>query len=234
MNLPPPKVCRRMHQLFAMMGSSNANEAANARDKLTKLLGEHGLSWNDLSAILAASEPKSSNAHAANAQPSAPQGPTSAPEINVLDLTLYLIDEHIAITAEERMALALWVLHTHVFDQFTNTPRLALLSPVRGCGKTTLLCSSCWSQSRIAPTTRRRHRFTICSIIIPIPCSSTRAITSVCSAMASCVRSSTPDTGGVVASLALAAAGRKTFQLSLRSPWQQSARCRCRCCTALC
>jgi hypothetical protein len=37
------------------------------------------------------------------------------------------------------MTAALWILHCWVFDQFTITPRLALLSPVRGCGKTTLL-----------------------------------------------------------------------------------------------
>jgi hypothetical protein len=124
-----------MHQLFAMMGSSNTNEAASAHDKLTKLLAKHGLSWNDLPMILAASEPsKSTNTYA-----TAPQQATSAPSINVLDLTLRLIEDHVAITAEERMAVALWILHTHVFDQFTFTPRLALLSPVRGCGKTTLL-----------------------------------------------------------------------------------------------
>jgi hypothetical protein len=37
------------------------------------------------------------------------------------------------------MAVALWTLHCYVFDRFTITPRLVLLSPVRGCGKTTLL-----------------------------------------------------------------------------------------------
>jgi hypothetical protein len=138
MNLPPPKDCQRIRQLFAMIGSSNANEAATARAKLIELLARHNLSWNDLQPILTESEPRSSNAR--NAHPSASQqGPSSAPEINVLDLTLYLIEQHIAITAEERMAVALWVLHTYVFDSFTVTPRLALLSPVRGCGKTTLL-----------------------------------------------------------------------------------------------
>jgi hypothetical protein len=60
-------------------------------------------------------------------------------EINVLDLVLRLVELHIAITPEERMAVALWILHTYVFQHFTITPRLAILSPVRGCGKTTLL-----------------------------------------------------------------------------------------------
>jgi Protein of unknown function (DUF2786) len=48
MNLPPPKVCVRIHKLHAMLGSSNAKEAENARAKLNRLLAEHGLTWNDL------------------------------------------------------------------------------------------------------------------------------------------------------------------------------------------
>jgi len=39
----------------------------------------------------------------------------------------------------ERIATALWVLHTHIFEPFTISPRLAFTSPVRGCGKTTAL-----------------------------------------------------------------------------------------------
>ena len=36
-------------------------------------------------------------------------------------------------------AVALWVLHTWLFDRFTTTPRLAITSPTKGCGKTTVL-----------------------------------------------------------------------------------------------
>jgi hypothetical protein len=53
MNLPPPKVCKLIAQLHAMLGAS-AEEAATAREKLVKLLAKHGLSWNDLPEILAA------------------------------------------------------------------------------------------------------------------------------------------------------------------------------------
>ncbi|MGI8406963.1 MAG: DUF3631 domain-containing protein [Actinomycetota bacterium] len=35
--------------------------------------------------------------------------------------------------------LALWTLHTHVFEAFESTPRLALLSPEKGSGKTRTL-----------------------------------------------------------------------------------------------
>ena len=54
--MPPPKICRRIDNLFALMGSSISEEADNARDKLNKLLAKHRLSWNDLPAILSATE----------------------------------------------------------------------------------------------------------------------------------------------------------------------------------
>src|SRR5437660_8335465 len=43
-------------------------------------------------------------------------------------------------------------MHTFVFDRFTITPRLALCSPVRDCGKTTVL-------SLLARLTRKARRF---------------------------------------------------------------------------
>ena len=57
----------------------------------------------------------------------------------MLGLILTLIEEHISTTAAERLAIALWILHCWVFERFTITPRLALISPVRGCGKTITL-----------------------------------------------------------------------------------------------
>lgn len=134
MTLPPLAVCRRILKLHALIGSSAAHEADTARLKLLALLAEYRLSWNDLPAIVAATHDDTTS----HARPT-PQAETEVPEVNVLDLVLRLIELHIAITADERMAAALWILHTHVFDRFTFTPRLALLSPVRGCGKTSLL-----------------------------------------------------------------------------------------------
>jgi hypothetical protein len=60
-------------------------------------------------------------------------------EINPLELVLRLVEAHVAVSPAECMAIALWTLHTHVFDQFSFTPRLSLLSPVKRCGKTTVL-----------------------------------------------------------------------------------------------
>jgi hypothetical protein len=136
MTLPPPKVCRLICRLHALIGSSNANEAATALGKLSELLANNGLTWNDLPIIFSAVLNDNDLGNSNNA---GSQAATDAPRVNVLDLVLHLLERHIAITAEERMAVALWILHTYVFDRFPITPRLALLSPVRGCGKTTLL-----------------------------------------------------------------------------------------------
>jgi hypothetical protein len=140
MDLPPPKICRRIRQLFALIGSPNANEANRARERLTKLLADHKLSWHDIPAIVAAADADDAAAkHPQAAAPRTGANTSTRPQVNVLDLVLRLIELHINLTHEQRMATALWVLHSHVFGRFQITPRLALLSPVRGCGKTTLL-----------------------------------------------------------------------------------------------
>ena len=135
MTLPPPKICRRIHQLFALIGSSNAGESENARVKLNKLLAKQGVSWNDLPAILAAIHNTGTTATQSATQPPA----TTTSAVNVLDLVVRLVEIHIAVGGEESLVIALWILHTYVFDRFSITPRLTLLSPVRGCGKTLLL-----------------------------------------------------------------------------------------------
>jgi Protein of unknown function (DUF3631) len=137
MTLPPLKVCRRIRQLFRLIGSSNANEAARAREALVTVLTKHGLTWNDVSTCIAEADAADASTAPKPASPSGAPGP--GPEVNVLDLVLRLVELHIGLTPEQRMGVALWILHTHVFGRFTITPRLALLSPVRGCGKTTLL-----------------------------------------------------------------------------------------------
>jgi hypothetical protein len=45
------------------------------------------------------------------------------------------------VSRQQCLLIALWILHTHIFDQrfYMVTPRLLVSSPVRGCGKTTLM-----------------------------------------------------------------------------------------------
>ncbi len=46
---------------------------------------------------------------------------------------------HVVITEDEAVATTLWIIHTYTLDCFDITPRLAIKSPTKQCGKTTLL-----------------------------------------------------------------------------------------------
>jgi Protein of unknown function (DUF3631) len=49
------------------------------------------------------------------------------------------IRRYIVLPRESADTLALWALHTHCFNCFEHSPRLAIISPEKGCGKTTTL-----------------------------------------------------------------------------------------------
>jgi len=57
----------------------------------------------------------------------------------VLDEAYAAIKQYICITDEAAVACVLWSAWTHVFDQFDVAPLLVLKSPVKRCGKTSLL-----------------------------------------------------------------------------------------------
>jgi hypothetical protein len=141
MSIPSPKICRTIRAMFSAIADSNKNVADRAREKLLGLLAKHGLNWSEIPACIAAADEddRVRAGRAAQQRSQTSSGATAGPTADLLELVLYLIERHFAITPEERMAVALWILHTYVFDRYDVTPRLALLSPVRGCGKTTLL-----------------------------------------------------------------------------------------------
>src|SRR5262249_27528878 len=49
------------------------------------------------------------------------------------------IRRYVVLPFEAALPIALWVVHSYVFDVFTCTPRLCISSPEKRCGKTTLL-----------------------------------------------------------------------------------------------
>jgi hypothetical protein len=55
---------------------------------------------------------------------------------NVLALIEDRIARHVWVTKEQRLTAALWILHTYIFEGYRYTPRLAVLSPAYGGGKT--------------------------------------------------------------------------------------------------
>jgi hypothetical protein len=131
--------CERAVKLHRLLGSKNPGERQNAWDALDKLLEQHSKTWNDLPELLRlgntflsqkTSQPKDDEPE--------PIEPSEIP--NAFDLVYYTLRHYIHVKTEhELVGLALWAMHTFVFDQFAITPRLAILSPVRGCGKTIVL-----------------------------------------------------------------------------------------------
>ena len=110
------------------------NEAVNALGALFRLLGKYGLSIGDVPELQRQYE-----AAIAMKAAAAPAGAAEDVGPNVLELVHHILQEWIDVQPHEYIEIALWILHAHVFDHFEVTPRLALLSPVRGCGKSNLL-----------------------------------------------------------------------------------------------
>jgi putative DNA primase/helicase len=57
----------------------------------------------------------------------------------LLDDLASAIRRHVVLPTHAADASALWIIHTYLVDMLDISPRLAITSPERGCGKTTLL-----------------------------------------------------------------------------------------------
>jgi putative DNA primase/helicase len=57
----------------------------------------------------------------------------------LLDDLASAVRRHVVMPDAETVAVAGWVAHTYVFERFQHTPRLAITSPTKRCGKSTLL-----------------------------------------------------------------------------------------------
>jgi hypothetical protein len=116
---------------IAGLGDPDPDQRARVRRDLDELLAKHRKNWNDLVDALCS---VTSAAWLLS-------NPSDDPErVNPLGLIVHLLQEYVALREpHEYVAVALWALHTHLFRDFMVTPRLALRSPVAGCGKTVLL-----------------------------------------------------------------------------------------------
>jgi Protein of unknown function (DUF3631) len=141
---------KRLVQLHAMLGSTNAGEAESARQRILELLARYRKNWSDLTNLLkgdanadtwapAWDDSHSAEQHAGDAvNTGLPEAAVKDPP-DALELARFILEGYVDMKPHEYIAAALWVLHTHVFGRFTFCPRLAFTSPVNGCGKTTVL-----------------------------------------------------------------------------------------------
>jgi hypothetical protein len=135
------KLAKRVRDLHALLGAEKS-VADVAREQLLKLLVANSKTWNDIPEFLAvAAGVEAKKAPAQDPQQDPREATATAPEgkFNILTVVHHMVETYVSMRPDERVAVALWILHTHVFDRFMVTPRLAMTSPVRGCGKTTLL-----------------------------------------------------------------------------------------------
>jgi hypothetical protein len=50
-----------------------------------------------------------------------------------------LIEKYVVMTPEQRLVVALWIVHTHCVEHFEQTPYLTVTSPQKQCGKSRLI-----------------------------------------------------------------------------------------------
>jgi hypothetical protein len=130
--------CIRVRRLHKQIHPSNL-QAALAEEKLRFLLARRGCTWDDLDEVLSHTNMDDKWVDPDPSSDLPPDPRAGLWKRNLLDLLVEVIGVYVGITDDEKLAVALWILHTYIYDRYTFTPRLALLSPVFGCGKTTLL-----------------------------------------------------------------------------------------------
>ena len=65
--------------------------------------------------------------------------PESVNGANLLDEICVEVKRYLVLPGGGAEIFALWTVYTHAFESFSHTPRLAITSPEKGCGKTTTL-----------------------------------------------------------------------------------------------
>ena len=125
-------------KIFAVFMDNRASpgDRANAERKVDEWLKRHGKKNSDIPSILA----QAAADDAATAPPPPDPRDTASvepvdPHDTVLSLVCGAFKTYLALNSHEYVAMALWAMHTHVYDRYMVTPRLLLTSPVRGCGK---------------------------------------------------------------------------------------------------
>jgi len=140
------KALKRIGSLHRMaIGGGSPNEREQARKKLEAELKNLGKTWNDIPSLLmqeqqAELEEKQEQAAAQGATYNPATGLAIKPsDVSCIDLIDHMLRQYLDLKDHEFTAVTLWALHTHIFERFEHTPRLALMSPVADCGKSTVM-----------------------------------------------------------------------------------------------
>jgi hypothetical protein len=129
------KLAHTVRKLFNLTLRGSSQERETARQRLEDLLTKHRLTLGDVDRLIALSVTAPS-AFVDNSDDEQPMPPPEGKVPDVFELVDWVLRRFLYLEEDHQFtAFALWVLHTFVFQDFDHTPRLALLSPARGCGK---------------------------------------------------------------------------------------------------
>ena len=78
---------------------------------------------------------------------------TAQGAVNPLEQVVGVFAKYVDAKPHYLVGLAMWALHTHIYNQYSKSPRLAILSPVPNCGKSTvldILGAMVWESKRVS------------------------------------------------------------------------------------
>ena len=81
---------------------------------------------------------------------------TAQGDVNPFEQLVGFFAKYVDAKPHYLVGIALWALHTHIYNQYNKSPRLAILSPVPNCGKSTvldILGAMVWNSKRVSDPT---------------------------------------------------------------------------------
>ena len=137
------KLAKTVRKLLNRMMAGTGQERQAAEERLDAVLSRHKLTRIDIERMVhRAIEDEREEADEKQQQSADDEDETTPPQRPIpsaFELVDWVSRRFLYLDHHQHTALTLWILHTHVFRQFSHSPRLAALSPVRACGKSTLL-----------------------------------------------------------------------------------------------
>jgi len=133
-------LAHKVRKLSAILLRGNEQEREMARERLEQLLTKNRRNLGDVDRLIALSfnNPERTR-HDDSDDEDEPPLPLAGRARDVFALVDWMLRRFLFLECHQYTALALWILHSFVFREFQHTPRLALVSPVRGCGKSVAL-----------------------------------------------------------------------------------------------
>lgn len=134
------ELAHKVRDIHARLLRGVGGERDNAHQLLEELLTRNRMTLGDVARLIAlVYEDEKKKKSETTANDNTTEDEPASSDVNVFDAVEWMLRRFLVLEDHQFTALTLWVLHTFVFRDFQHSPRLALLSPTRGCGKSTVL-----------------------------------------------------------------------------------------------